>query len=55
MQAIYKTMYIYKVYNLLSRDYKTIYKKRSLLTIKIALRILGKSILTGDFNLHYSI
>ncbi len=43
------------MYNLLFRDYRIVYRKRSLLKTEIALDILEKSILVKNFNLHYFI
>ncbi len=40
MRKQFAKQYIYKVYNLSSKNYKAIYEKRSLLEIKIVLRIL---------------
>jgi len=48
-------MHIYKVYNLSSKDYKTIYNKRSFLIIKTTLCIQSESILIENFNLYYMI
>jgi len=54
-QIVFATMHVYKVYNLFSKDYETIYDKRNLLIIEIALHISSESVLIKDFNLYYTI
>jgi len=54
-QTTCATMHVYRIYNLSFKDYKTIYNKRSLLTIKMILYMQSKSILIEDFNLYYAI
>jgi len=54
-QTTRATIYIYKVYNLFFKDYKTIYNKKSLLIIATTLHISSESILIEDFNLYYAI
>jgi len=54
-QIVFATMHVYKVYNLFSKDYETIYDKRNLLIIEITLHISSESVLIKDFNLYYAI
>jgi len=46
---------MYKIYNLFSRNYKTIYNKRSFLAIKTILRISNKNVLIENFNFYFTI
>jgi len=49
----FATMHIYKLYNSFFKNYKTIYKKRSLLTIETTLRISSENVLIKNFDFYY--
>jgi len=53
-RIVFTIIHVYKVYSSFSKNYKTIYDKRSLLIIKTTLYILSENVLIKNSNLYYA-